>query len=257
MMAKKLDEWVWTDVNRLKKKPLKWLSEENFFRDPSRPMFSEPNYFFSPADGIILYQCIVDASAPIIDVKGKPYSVQDAMQNTTFDKTCLVIGIFMTMYDVHVNRVPYSGFLSYKPLEPIGTFNHPMLDIEHTLVNELMIDHGSATYLHYNQRVLNCIYTPELQQQYYVLQIADYDVNCIIPFNLAQNVPVSQNQRFSQIRFGSQVDILLPITEHHTFKTVQETGMHVEAGIDPLVAIVRKTEPLIQKSLPKELISCT
>jgi phosphatidylserine decarboxylase len=73
------------------------------------------------------------------------------------------------------------------------------------------------------------------------LQIADYDVDCVTPFTLAQNVPVSQNQRFSQIRFGSQVDIILPITERHAFETVQETGMHVEAGIDPLVAIARKT----------------
>lgn len=240
-MAKRLDEWVRNDVAHLNKKPLKWLSEENFFRDPSRPMFSEPNYFFSPADGIIVYQCVVDAASPVIDIKGKPYSLRDGMQDPAFDKTCLVIGIFMTMYDVHVNRVPYDGFLSYKPLDPIGTFNHPMLDVERGLINELTIDHGSATYLHHNQRVLNRIYAPDLGESYYVLQIADYDVNCVTPFTLEQNTPVSQNQRFSQIRFGSQVDLILPLTKRYAFETVQEIGTHVEGGIDPLVAIVQRT----------------
>lgn len=240
-MAKKLDEWVRNDVAHLNKKPLKWLSEENFFRDPARPMYSEPDFFFSPADGIIVYQCVVDADSPVIDIKGKPYSLRDGMQDPAFDKRCLVIGIFMTMYDVHVNRVPYDGLLSYKALEPIGTFNHPMLDVERGLINELTIDHGSATYLHYNQRVLNRIYAPELGGSYYVLQIADYDVDCVTPFTLEQNVPVCQNQRFSQIRFGSQVDLILPLMEGYTFDTVQQIATHVEGGVDPLVAIRRKT----------------
>lgn len=70
-MAKSLREWVDTDVTFQKSKPLQWISEEYFFRDPSRPVFSDCNYFFSPADGIILYQrqvepadCIVGGSYP-------------------------------------------------------------------------------------------------------------------------------------------------------------------------------------------------
>src|SRR5262245_48397821 len=129
-MAKSLREWVRTDIRRVKNKTLKWISEEHFFRDPARPMFSDTNYFFSPADGIIIYQKEVEPADCIVDIKGKPYSLRTAMQDETFEKKCLVIGIFMTMYDVHINRLPYAGFLSYKPLDPISTFNYPMLGVE-------------------------------------------------------------------------------------------------------------------------------
>jgi phosphatidylserine decarboxylase len=162
------------------------------------------------------------------------------MQDETFDQECLVIGIFMTMYDVHINRLPYRGFLSYKQLDPLRTLNRPMLDVEHALVDDLTIDHDRADYLHTNQRVLNRVYAPDLGQYYYILQIADYDVDCVTPFNLRQNVPVAQNRRFSQIRFGSQVDLIVPICGRYRFQLMQTVGVHVEAGVDPLIRIVRK-----------------
>jgi phosphatidylserine decarboxylase len=239
-MAKGLKEWVETDVKSVKDRPLKWLSEEHFFRDPSRPMFSDERYFFAPADGIIIYQREVQPDDCIVDIKGKAYSLRLALQDDAFDQPCLVIGIFMTMYDVHINRLPYAGLLSYKQLDAISTFNHPMLDVEQSLVDDLTIDHNKAEYLHSNQRMVNRVYSPDLRQYYYVLQIADYDVDCITPFNLNQNAFVSQNERFSQIRFGSQVDLIVPLSHRYSFEPVQETGAHVEAGVDPLIRIRRK-----------------
>jgi phosphatidylserine decarboxylase len=239
-MAKSLQEWVETDVKEQKSKPLQWISEEHFFRDPSRPVFSDGSYFFSPADGIILYQRQVEPAECLVDIKGKAYSLQMAMQDDAFDKTSLVIGIFMTMYDVHINRLPYSGLLSYRLLEPIDTFNRPMLELEQSIVHDLKIDHNKARYLHSNQRMLNRVYAPDLGQHYYVLQIADYDVDRITPFNLKQNAFLTQNCRFSQIRFGSQVDLIVPMSERYHFDTVQQIGTHVEAGIDPLIRISRQ-----------------
>jgi phosphatidylserine decarboxylase len=246
-MAKRLEDWVREDVKQARTKPLKWLSEEFFFRDPCRPMFSDPDYFFSPADGIILYQCVVSPEQPILDIKGRSYSLRDALQDSELAQTCLVIGIFMTMYDVHINRIPYSGTLSFKSLDPISTFNYPMLGAERSLIDDLTIDHEHSSYLHSNQRMLNRIYSPDLRQHYYILQIADYDVACITPFKLEQNAAVTQNQRFSQIRFGSQVELILPIGETK-FETLQQTRAHVEAGIDPLVKVVRKRFPEIKTS---------
>src|SRR5918992_4071110 len=173
-MAKSLKDWVATDVAHVKDKSLKWISEEHFFRDPSRPMFADDEYFFSPADGIIIYQREVEPTDCIVDIKGKAYSLRSAMQDNAFDQACLVIGIFMTMYDVHINRLPYAGFLSYKQLDAISTFNVPMLDVERSLVDDLTIDHSKAAYLHSNQRMINRVYVPSLKQHYYVLQIADY-----------------------------------------------------------------------------------
>jgi len=238
-MAKGLQEWVETDVKHQKGKPLKWISEEHFFRDPVRPVFSDCSCFFSPADGILLYQRVVDPDECIVDIKGESYSLRAAMQDDAFDKTSLVIGIFMTMYDVHINRIPYPGVLSYKELDAITTFNQPMLDVERDLVDSLTIDFNKAGYLHNNQRMLNRIYAPDLQQSYYILQIADYDVDRITPFNLKQHVIMPQNRRFSQIRFGSQVDLIIPVSDRYRFEPIQEVGTHVEAGIDPLVSISR------------------
>lgn len=240
-MSKGLEEWVKSDVKSISDRPLKWLSEQYFFRDPSRPVYSDTDYMFSPADGIILYQKRVEPDECIVDIKGKNYSLRDAMRNPSFNKSCLVIGIFMTMYDAHINRVPYAGYLSYKHLEPIGTFNHPMLEVERGLVNDLSFARAEAGYLHSNQRVINRVYVPRLGSHYYILQVADYDVDCITPFSHKQNTPVAQNQRFSQIRFGSQVDLIVPLSERYELETLEDNETHVSAGLDPLIRVRRIT----------------
>jgi phosphatidylserine decarboxylase len=139
--------------------------------------------------------------------------------------------------DVHVNRIPYRGRLSYKELEEIHTYNFPMLPVEKSLVNDICLDFSEARYLHNNQRMLNRVFAPDLGQYYYILQIADYDVDSITPFQLKQNWPFDQNQRFSQIRYGSQVDLIIPLSKRFRFTTLLQPGMHVEASIDPLVRI--------------------
>ena len=239
-MPKTLQEWLNTEVKEVSTKPLRWLSEQYFFRDPARPMFSNTDFFYPPADGIILYAKQVSPGQSIIDIKGKPYSLKTAMRDNDYDKKSLVIGIFMTFYDVHINRLPYAGRLSYKELESINTYNYPMINVEKDIINEIVPCTNNAEYLFNNQRVLNRIYSMDLQQHYYVLQIADYDVDCITPYRLKQNQPLVQNQRFSQIRYGSQVDLIIPLSERFEFETLIDAGMHVEAGLDPLVKVIEK-----------------
>ena len=46
----------------------------------------------------------------LIEVKGKNYSLKEAVRDPEYPSgMSLVIGIFMTFYDVHVNRIPYPG----------------------------------------------------------------------------------------------------------------------------------------------------
>lgn len=239
-MAKTLEDWIDQDVEPIKDKPMRWLAESFFFRDPVRPMYSDTSSFFAPADGIVLYALSTRPDAPIVDIKGKPYSLRDALRDPDYDRESLVIGIFMTFYDVHINRVSYAGRLSWKELEPIDTHNQPMLDVEKTILDELRVDIRGASYLHQNQRMLNRIYAPALKDHYFILQIADYDVDCITPFELKQNRHFSQNQRFSQIRFGSQVDLIVPLSDNYTLQPLIEAGMHVQAGVDSLVRIIDK-----------------
>lgn len=236
-MAKSLRDWLDTDVKNVADKPLDWLSTQYFFRDPSRPLYSDSEFFFSPADGVILYQKIVKPDQSIIDIKGKKYSLRDVMRDDTYAHESLVIGIFMTMYDVHINRIPYPGILYYKELEPMGTYNAPMLDVENDLMQDNLIVHDKSEYLYKNQRVLNRIYSSDLNMSYYIVQIADYDVECITPFQLGQCNPCSQNERFSMIRYGSQVELVVPVSDEFEFELIQETGVHVEAGLDPLIKI--------------------
>jgi len=239
-MAKSLSEWFDTDIAGVRDKSMRWLSEQYFFRDPNRPVYSDADYFFPPADGIVLYAKVVEPGQGLVNIKGKSYSLQTAMRNDKYDKPSLVIGIFMTFYDVHVNRVPYPGFLCYQELDTIDTYNYPMLFVEKDIMDDILPYTQNADYLFNNQRMLNRIYSMQLKQEYYVLQVADYDVDCIMPFKLKQNQPFAQNQRFSLIRYGSQVDLIIPLSSYFEFTPVLGAGAHVEAGIDPLVKITRK-----------------
>jgi len=251
-MAQSLQEWVDTDVHPIRDTALRRLSEEHFFRDPLRPMFSADTHFFAPADGIVLYQQTVKPDEAIVDIKGKSYSLRDAMRDTAYNRESIVVGIFMTFFDIHVNRIPFPGRLSYRELEPLNTYNCPMLGVEKSLVRDLCLDMSSAGYLHNNQRMLNRVYAPGLRDYYYILQIADYDVNCIMPFQLKQNWPFMQNARFSQIRYGSQVDLIIPLSERFRFTPTLEAGVHVKAGVDPLITIeAKKPEDRVQKETPR------
>jgi phosphatidylserine decarboxylase len=237
VVAKTLHEWLETDVAPVRDRSMRWLAEQYFLRDPARPTYADAGYFFPPADGVVLYAKTVAPDAPIVEIKGRPYSLREGLQDMHFTQDCLVVGIFMTFYDVHVNRMPYAGRLCYRELDPINTYNDPMIDVEHALLGEIAPFTARAGYLFNNQRVVNRVFSIELSQHYYVLQVADYDVDSIMPFRLKQNQAFAQNQRFSQIRYGSQVDLIIPCSPRWHFTPLLGTGMHVEAGVDPLVAI--------------------
>lgn len=235
-MAKTLSQWIATDVAKAEKLGISRLSTEFFFRDPSRPNYINHEYFYSPADGVILYQKFIeDPSQPVVEIKGVNYTLQDVMGDKEYNTPSLVIGVFMSFYDVHINRMPYGGTIRYKRLDPIESTNKPMLAIEKDILNKT-INPDNLEYLKYNERMLNTIYSPSLDYTYHVLQIADEDVNVIAPF-AEQGSLLTQNQRFSLIRWGSQCDLVLPLDSRFKFELTQNDHMHVEAGVDELVKI--------------------
>ncbi|GAA0485689.1 phosphatidylserine decarboxylase [Streptomyces sp. NPDC046215] len=239
-MAQDLKEWIDAEVAPYRDKPIEWLSQYHFFRDPARAAYVDHRYFFSPADGVVVYQKVVDPDESIIDIKGKPYALRTALRDDSFAHRCLVIGIFMTFFDVHINRMPYGGRLSFTLAEPIGTFNLPMLAMEQDVLEQLRIDPANAGYLHRNERMINRVDVPGLGGSYWMLQIADYDVDSITPFRQRQGVYRSQGRRFSQIRYGSQVELVIPVSEAFSHTPLQDVGRHVKAGIDPLVKVHRR-----------------
>jgi phosphatidylserine decarboxylase len=111
-----------------------------------------------------------------------------------------------------------------------------MLAVEKDILNKV-VNPNNMEYLKYNERMWNKIYSPSLDYTYYLIQIADEDVNVIAPFTNSQHDVFAQNERFSLIRWGSQVELVLEIDERFDFELCQEDHMHVQAGIDPLVKI--------------------
>jgi phosphatidylserine decarboxylase len=244
-MAQPLEEWLDGEVAELSKLEVGELSNTFFFRDPLRPHYIDYNHFYSPADGVILYQNVVKPDEQVVEIKGVNYTLKDVLGDKKYDKPSLVIGIFMSFYDVHINRIPYSGILKYKSLDPIQSTNRPMLATEKDILN-MAINPNNLEYLKYNERMLNTIYSPQLDYTYHLVQIADEDVNVIAPFINHQNAPVSQNERFSLIRWGSQVELVLPLDERYDFTTLLDNEFHVNAGLDKLVHINFKNDPFQQ-----------
>ena len=80
-----------------------WLFIMNFFRDPNRdPEAAGPGVVLAPADGKV---------TDIIDVDGGPFIGGRAKR----------IGIFLSVFDVHVNRSPVAGTVAHTEHRP-GAF---------------------------------------------------------------------------------------------------------------------------------------
>ena len=76
-----------------------------FFRDPERISINDDNYLVSPADGLI---------TQVQEIEGPK---ELSLEGKKFTK----IGIFMNVFDCHVNRTPCDGKISeilYKQTHP-------------------------------------------------------------------------------------------------------------------------------------------
>ena len=141
-----------------------------FFRDPERRIPNEPNVIVSPADGKITE--IVTENEPING------------------KLCKRVTIFLSVFNVHVNRVPIGGTIEdirYNSGKFLAAFNpKASMDNEQNLI---LINNG-RTHI-------------------FVKQIAGLIARRIVCWPKKGDYYES-GQRYGLIRFGSRVDILLP-----------------------------------------------
>jgi phosphatidylserine decarboxylase len=153
-----------------------------FFRDPDRLIPTGEGIVVSPADGKVIKVEAVDQT---------PY----------FDGSCTRISIFMSIFNVHVNRVPHEGTIRQVAYHS-GKFFSANLD-------------KASTDNEHNALLLE---SPSGNQVGFV-QIAGLVARRII-CGVQAGDTLKRGQRFGMICFGSRLDIYLPL----------QTDIHVKVG---------------------------
>lgn len=158
-----------------------------FFRDPERVAAVPENGFVAPADG-------------------KVVAIEKNAVSPANGDVCIKVSIFLSLFDVHVNRVPFEGrvaAIKHNPGHFHAAFKGKASDLnEHVLV-ELQTKHGVL----------------------FIKQIAGFIARRIVNFISAESV-VQTGERFGLIKFGSRVELFLP-ADVELYVTA---GEHVRAG---------------------------
>ena len=158
-----------------------------FFRDPDRVTPEGEGLVISAADGKVVL--IKEVSFP--ELSGEKL---------------IQVSVFLSVFNVHVNRIPVSGVVNeikYYPGKFLAAWNEKAsLENEQTLIS---IDTGT--------------------KKIYFKQIAGLIARRIV-WKLEPGQSVSAGERFGLIRFGSRVDILLPLNSEIRVKV----GENVKGG---------------------------
>jgi phosphatidylserine decarboxylase len=204
-----------------------------FFRNPARIIPNGQN-IVSAADGTVVYVKRVKPEEEVLCVKqGVPLKVQDIVRHDV-NEVKLVIGVFMSPFDVHFNRIPLTGvvdFIRRHPATP-GNRNMGWMHLR-TLLGLEPYYHGSR-HIAENERAVTRIEARFKGERisYYLVQIAGKSVNGIESF-VREGESVTKGQIFGIIKIGSQVDLVLPYRDAMTVKI--KPGDRVYAGESILV----------------------
>ncbi len=161
--------------------PLGWLGGAAtlwcayFFRDPDRVTPERANLVISPADGVV---CAVDSvpPPPELDMGDEPRT-----------RVC----VFMSVFDVHINRIPVAGRI-VKLAYHAGKFVNAALD-KAALENERMairLDMADGRPVAFVQ----------------IAGLVARRIKC----DAREGQDMRTGERFGLIRFGSRVDVYLP-----------------------------------------------
>jgi phosphatidylserine decarboxylase len=227
-------------IKEIKSHTLGENMEQDFFRDPLRTIFYNPNLFYAPADGVVLYAKEMEADEPY-EIKGAKFTLKEMLDNEDYKDRSLVVGIFMTALNVHVNRVPSSCYyLNVKETNPLQTHGVSMIVAENNLLEDFKIKKQDMGYLVYNEKRISKFYCPDIKGCFYLVQIADRDVDCNLTWRKGQYL--IQGDRFGQIRFGSQCELVIPLKKGMNFEILCKPLDMVEAGKDTILAIKEKNK---------------
>jgi phosphatidylserine decarboxylase len=186
-----------------------------FFRDPDRVTAAAPGAIVSPADGRVLYvRPIVKGVAPPIEKHGLSLRMDELTTLDLADEGYLV-GIGMHLLNVHVNRAPIGGKVA---------------SLVHVEGRFLSLKREEAMTA--NERFTTVIEGPGLR--IVVIQIASRLVRRIVSY-LHPDQDVVIGQRIGMIRFGSQVDVVVPRLKG--LQILASPGDTVKAGVSVLARL--------------------
>lgn len=143
-----------------------------FFREPARPLLKDDQIVFSPCDGEVVV-------------------VEPTDENEYMGCKCLQISVFMSVHNVHVNWFPVSGEVEYFKYHP-GKF--------------LVAWHPKSS--EDNERTTTVVNTGKHKVLF--RQIAGFVARRIVSY-AEVGKRVEQNTKCGFIKFGSRVDLLLPL----------------------------------------------
>lgn len=144
-----------------------------FFRLPIRYFEADPGLIFAPADGKVVV-------------------IEETMENEYFKDMRLQVSIFMSPFNMHSNRYPVSGNITY-------VCHHPG--------KNMVAWHPKSSEL--NERSTIVIKINE-GTEVMVRQIAGAVARRIVTY-ARENTDIRQGDELGFIKFGSRVDIFLPI----------------------------------------------
>ncbi len=193
-----------------------------FFRDPDRKAPKGKN-ILSAADGRVVYvKKVKNDVVPIAVKRRKKIKLKEILETDSFKGDKYLVGVFMTPFDVHVQRAPISG-----TVKKIAHYQHENKVMTITWIRcllNLMPLYNGASYLIENERK-TVLFDGDIPV--YVTQIADLVVDRIKLW-IFKGQEVGKGQRYGMIEMGSQVDMVFPCEKN--VKVVVKPGQKVKAG---------------------------
>jgi len=150
-----------------------------FFRDPARTTPTDENFVVAPADGLVT---LIEKVPPPPELAGPEGLGEEPMTR---------VSIFMSVFDVHINRAPIAGTIK-RVVYIAGKFLNADLDkaSEENERQHFLVERSDGVRIGFTQ-------------------IAGLVARRIMSF-VKEGDMVGGGQRVGLIRFGSRVDVYLP-----------------------------------------------
>lgn len=178
-----------------------------FWRSPKRDVSSDPRDIVSPADGRIIYINRLEYDRRLeANKRGSVSQLKEIAKTELTPSPCWQIGINMTPFDVHKNCSPIDGSILFSK-----HFAGRFLSLKDT---KAVSENERHTYVIENE-----------SSRVAVVQIASKRVRRIEAY-VNEGDSVKKGSWLGMIRFGSQVDVFIPINSDLSV----EVGQQVYAG---------------------------